>query len=72
MKETSRQNDQDRPEASPDWPHVSCTQEELRVFRKGIRLWAKVAVRSYMRKYPPGSQNEQENGSAGEEERREN
>ena len=39
------------PEASPDSPVVSYTPEQQRMFRNGLRIWARVAIRSYMRKH---------------------
>ena len=45
-------------EASQDYPAVSYTPEQRRLIRKGLRIWARVAVRSYMRKHAAGSQAE--------------
>ena len=42
---------EDAPEPSSDTPVVSYTPEQRRLIRKGLRIWAKVAVRSYMRKH---------------------
>ena len=67
MKDTSRQNERDGPkrpdeqaaESPQDRPVVSYTPEQRRMIKKGLRIWARVAVRSYMRKHPPGSQTEE-------------
>ena len=63
MKDTEGQRrrkrlDDQPAEASQDHPVVSYTPEQRRLIRKGLRIWAKVAVRSYMRKHgaaPDGS-----------------
>ena len=39
------------PEASPDSSEVSYTREQRRMIRNGLRIWARVAIRSYMRKH---------------------
>ena len=52
-------------EGSQDHPVVTYTPEQRRLIRKGLRIWARVAVRSYMRKHAAGSQ--AEDGGAGEE-----
>ena len=44
------------PEASPDKPAVSYTPEQRRLIRNGLRIWARVAIRSYLRKHGAGSQ----------------
>ena len=41
---------------------MSYTPEQLRTIRKGLRIWARVAIRSYMRKKAATSQT----GDAGE------
>lgn len=48
MKDTSRQNEENRPEESPAWPPASLTPEQRRLVRRGMRIWARVAIRSYM------------------------
>ena len=60
MKDTEGKKRRDRPdelppEASPDSPVVSYTPEQRRLIRKGLRIWARVAIRSYMRKHGVGS-----------------
>ena len=52
------------PAASPDGPAVSYTPEQRRLIRNGLRIWARVAIRSYLRKHGAGSQAE----GSGEEE----
>ena len=39
----------------------SYTPEQRRIIRKGLRIWARVAIRSYMRKQAP-AQTEDESG----------
>ena len=56
MKDTEGRKRRDRPdelppEASPDSPEVSYTPEQQRMIRNGLRIWARVAIRSYMRKH---------------------
>ena len=48
------------PEASPDSPAVSYTPEQRRLIRNGLRIWARVAIRSYLRKHGSGYQAESE------------
>ena len=47
--------DEQAAEAPRDGPEASYTPEQRRLVRKGLRIWAKVAVRSYMRKHAAGS-----------------
>ena len=35
----------------PDGPKVSYTPEQRRLIRNGLRIWARVAIRSYLRKH---------------------
>ena len=58
MEDNSKQNEENRPEESPAWPPATCTPEQRRLIRKGVRIWTKVAIRSYMRKKEAGSQGE--------------
>ena len=56
MKDTEGKKRRKRPdeqpaEASPDNPVVSYTPEQRRMIRNGLRIWARVAIRSYMRKH---------------------
>ena len=39
------------PAGAEDRPVVSYTPEQRRMFRNGLRIWARVAIRSYMRKH---------------------
>ena len=48
MKDSKRQNEGNRPGDSPDRPQVSLTPEQKKMVHKGARIWAKVAIRSYM------------------------
>ena len=54
-KKRRKRPDELPPEASPDSPVVSYTPEQRRLIRKGLRIWARVAIRSYMRKHGVGS-----------------
>ena len=54
MKDANRDNEGNISEDSPVWPPVTCTPEQRRMIRKGVRIWAKVAIRSYMRKQAAG------------------
>ena len=57
MKDTEGKKRRDRPdeqppEASPDSPEVSYTPEQRsESSATGLRIWARVAIRSYMRKH---------------------
>ena len=63
MKDTTGKNQsnreeqtgEDAPEPSPDSPMASYTPEQRRMVRKGLRIWARVAIRSYMRKHGDAS-----------------
>ena len=54
-KEETKEARRAAPEASPDSPVVSYTPEQRRMIRNGLRIWARVAIRSYMRKHGAGS-----------------
>ena len=70
MKENSEQHGGDGPVETPrDAPAVSYTPEQQRLIRKGLRIWARVAIRSYMRKKEAGSL---DRDRSGEEEQRGN
>ena len=58
MKHTDRENEGNIPEDSPEWPQATCTPEQRRMIREGVRIWARVAIRSYMRKHGAVSQAE--------------
>ena len=51
--------DEDGLDDSQDALMSTYTPEQRRLIRKGLRIWARVAVRSYMRKHPAGSQTEE-------------
>ena len=56
MKDTTGKNQSNREEQTgEDAPEVSYTPEQRRLIRKGLRIWARVAIRSYMRKHGAGS-----------------
>ncbi len=56
MKDNSEQHGRDGPEEAPrDAPVVTYTREQQRLIRKGLRIWARVAIRSYMRKHGAAS-----------------
>ena len=76
MKDTTGKNQpnrrprpgEDAPEPSPDSPMASYTPEQRRLIRKGLRIWAKVAVRSYMRKHGAAPPRPEAGEDGGEEE----
>ena len=70
MKDTEGKKRREKPdgeatEASPDSPAVSYTPEQRRMIRNGLRIWARVAIRSYMRKHAAGSLTEDGGGEEG-------
>ncbi len=74
MKDTTAHNRDDRPEEqekSSDRPAVSHTPRQRRMYLKGLRAWARVAVRSYVSRHgaqrkPPATpgDSEDEEGSS--------
>ena len=67
MKENSEQHGRDGPEETPgDAPALSYTPEQRRLIRKGLRIWARVAIRSYMRRQGAGSLPEAAEDGGGE------
>ena len=51
MKDSKGKRKRKRPDEDlQDTPVVSYTPEQRRIIRKGLRIWARVAIRSYMRK----------------------
>ena len=51
MKDTEGKKRRKRPEEDPqEAPLASYTPEQRRTIRKALRIWARVAIRSYMRK----------------------
>ena len=64
-KQRRKRPEEQSAEASQDRPAVSYTPEQRRLIRKGLRIWAKVAIRSYMRKHgaaPPRPEAEEDGG----------
>ena len=56
MNDTPAQNEHNSQEQTEqDAPEVSYTPEQRRMVRKGLRIWARVAIRSYMRKHGDAS-----------------
>ena len=66
MKDATGQNEHNGEETTgEDAPEVSYTPEQRRLIRKGLRIWARVAIRSYMRKHgaaPPRPEAEEDGG----------
>ena len=59
-KKRGRKPVEQAPGASQDSPAASYTPEQRRLIRNGLRIWARVAIRSYLRKHAGGSRNETE------------
>ncbi len=51
-------------EADADNPEVSYTPEQRRLLRDGLRIWARVAIRSYLREQ---AERERTDGDGGRE-----
>ena len=49
MKDTTRENKKDNPGDERDDPLAACTPQQRRTIIKGLRILARVAIRSYMR-----------------------
>ena len=66
MKDTTGRNEHNgEQQTGEDAPEVSYTPEQRRLIRKGLRIWARVAIRSYMRKHgaaPPRPEAEDDDG----------
>lgn len=63
MKDSKGKKRRERPdEDSQDTFMESYTPEQRRTIRKGLRIWARVAIRSYMRKHGVSTQSEDESG----------
>ena len=63
MKDSKGKRRRKRSDEDPqDTPAVSYTPEQRRMIRKGLRIWARVAIRSYMRKQGAATQGEDESG----------
>ena len=70
MKDTTRENPpdsagDDKRDASRDDPLASYTPQQRRAILKGLRILARVAIRSYMREHAGGSQAEADGGGEG-------
>ena len=70
MKDTTGQNEHNGEEETTgeDAPEVSYTPEQRRLIRKGLRIWARVAIRSYMRKHGAAPPRPEAGEDGGEEE----
>ena len=67
MKGNTRENTpdsagDDKRDASRDDPLASYTPQQRRTIIKGLRILARVAIRSYMREHAGGSQAERDGG----------
>ena len=54
MKDTNGHNQQNEPggpEGPPERPTVTYTPQERNLIRKGLRIWVRVAIRSYMKRH---------------------
>lgn len=59
MKDSKGKRKRERPEENrQDAFMESYTPEQRRTIRKGLRIWARVAIRSYMRKQGAAAQAE--------------
>ncbi len=67
-KKRRKGSEEQPPEASPDNPLASYTPEQRRMIRNGLRIWARVAIRSYMRKHGAALSLPEEAPDGGEEE----
>ena len=63
MKESKGKRKRKGPaEDGHDTPALSYTPEQRRIIRKGLRIWARVAIRSYMRKRAAATLREEDSG----------
>ena len=70
MKDNKAKRKRKRPDEDPqDTPVVSYTPEQRRAIRKGLRIWARVAIRSYMRRQRAASIRPEVADGGGEEDR---
>ena len=67
MKDTTRENTPDSAGDEQDDPRASYTPQQRRTIIKGLRIWARVAIRSYMREQSEQTQEEQDGGGEEEE-----
>ena len=69
MKDTTGRNEHNGDEQTEeDAPEVSSSPEQRRLIRKGLRIWARVAIRSYMRKHGTAPSLPEAEEDGGEEE----
>ena len=65
-KPTGKGRNGDRPENAPSELMAGYTPKQREVFQRGLRIWARVAVRSYIRKREAGSLPEAGEDGSGE------
>ena len=69
MKDTTKMNitneSGDEPDASRDGPLASYTPQQRRTIIKGLRILARVAIRSYMREQEEQARGEGDGGEEG-------
>ena len=66
-KPTGKGRDGDQPEESPSELKAGYTPKQREAFQRGLRIWARVAVRSYIRKQEAESQVGQAEGGTEED-----
>ena len=59
MKDTTKLNITSDPDDNPDDPMASHTPQQRRTINKGLRILARVAIRSYLRQQAEQAQTEQ-------------
>ena len=62
---TPDQHGDDQPEATWDGPLADYTPQQCRTVQKGLRIWARVAIRSYLRQQ--GGQSQADKGPEAED-----
>ena len=69
MKDTTRENPPDsagdEQDVSRDDSLASCTPQQRRTIIKGLRIWARVAIRSYMREQAEQARADHDGGGEG-------
>ena len=71
MKDNEGKNQPEMPgqeNAGADGQEVSYTPEQRRLLRDGLRIWARVAIRSYMREREAAGQTKPDTADKDEEE----
>ena len=68
-KPTGKGRDGDQPEESPSDLMAGYTPKQHEAFQRGLRIWARVAVRSYIRMKEAGSLPEAEENCDGEKDK---